>query len=242
MRPDHSRHTFVLMHGGFHGGWCWKHVAEDLRSRGHVVFTPTQTGLGERAHLLDASVGLETFARDIVGVLDSEDLSDVTLVGHSFGAIPVVAAADRIASRLRQLVFLDGILVPGGHTPFDQLSPQEVQERVEAARHYDGGVGMRPFPAWAFGVTEPDQAAWVESRLTPHPLRTFQDTLVLKRPFGNGLPCSYVACTNPWYLPVESSQRWARESADWRWREIPAGHDAMVTHPGLVAEVLSDLL
>lgn len=241
MSPKRSRHTFVLVHGGFHGGWCWKHVTEMLRERGHFVCTPTHTGLGERAHLLDESLGLETFVQDIVGVLETEELTDVTLVGHSFGAISVTGAADRTAPRLRRLVFLDGILVQGGCTAFDELSPEEVDKRVRAAQEYSGGLGVRPFPPSAFGVTDPEQAEWVRRRVTPHPLRTYRDTLVLEHEFGNDLPCTYIACTNPWYQPVESSREWARSHADWGWKEIPAAHNAMVTHPELVADTLCDV-
>lgn len=233
-----SRHTFVLVHGGFHGGWCWQHVAAMLRERGHIVYAPTHTGLGERAHLLDGTVSLETFVQDLVGVLEAEELNDVTLVGHSFGAISVAGAADRVAPRLRQLVFLDGILVQSGGTAFDELSPDEVDKRVSAAQEYSGGLGMRPFPPSTFGVTDPDQAAWVRRRVTPHPLRTYRDTLVLQHEFGNDLPCTYIACTNPWYRPVENSRKWARSHEEWGWREIRAAHNAMVTHPALVADEL----
>ena len=100
-----GRKTFVLVHGGFHGGWCWSQVANLLRARGHAVYTPT--GCGERSHLLSRSITLDTFVDDIANVLQWEDLHRVVLVGHSFGGIAITGVADRMPERLRQLVYLD---------------------------------------------------------------------------------------------------------------------------------------
>ncbi len=94
--------TFVLVHGAFHGGWCWRHVADRLRATGAAVFTPTMTGLGERAHLLSRAVGIETFFNDVTGLIAAEELNDVVLVGHSFGGVVISGAADRIPDKVRQ--------------------------------------------------------------------------------------------------------------------------------------------
>lgn len=242
MVDDPRRHTFVLVHGGFHGGWCWREVARHLASRGHEVHSPTQTGLGERAHLLDGSVGLKTFISDIVGVLDAEELSDVVLVGHSLGAASVTGAADRRAHLLAQIVFLDGLLVPHGRCVFDDMAAADRERREPAARDHCGGIALRPFPASAFGVTDPEQVSWLQRRLTPHPLRTFWDRMDLTHPFGNGVPCTYVVCTDPLYPAAEPSRRWVREQhPEWQWREIATGHDAMVLAPELVAAELHEL-
>jgi pimeloyl-ACP methyl ester carboxylesterase len=98
------RRTYVLVHGAWHGGWCWSKVAAILRSRGHSVFTPTQTGLGERSHLLSKSITLDVFVDDIANVLKWEDLKDVVLVGHSLGGSTISGVADRMRDRVRQLV------------------------------------------------------------------------------------------------------------------------------------------
>lgn len=82
-----SGQTFVMVHGAWHGGWCWQRVAEVLRGRGHDVYTPTLTGLGERSHLLGQSIDLNTHVKDVRAVLEYEDLHDVVLVGHSYGGL-----------------------------------------------------------------------------------------------------------------------------------------------------------
>jgi pimeloyl-ACP methyl ester carboxylesterase len=226
--------TFVLVHGAFHGGWCWRRVAERLNAAGHRVFTPTQTGLGERAHLLHPSVGAETYVQDVVGVLEAEELTDVVLVGHSLGGISITGTADRVPRRIRRLVYLDAIIVDHGHTAFDQLPPDVVAERIRGTRELGGGHTMHPFAPQAFGVTDPGDVAWVERRMTPQPLRVYQDTISLRNPVGNGLPCTYIACTDPAYPPAERSRRWALGRADWDLREIPTGHDAMITDAALL--------
>lgn len=233
--------TFVLVHGAFHGGWCWKRVADRLLSSGNRVYTPTQTGLGERAHLLDVDVGLDTFIEDVVGVIEAEELEDVILVGHSFGGISITGAADRVPERLRHLVYLDAFAVENGGMALGLLSEDVAAERMREAEEYSGGLAMPPFPASAFGVSEEEDAAWVERRLTPHPLKTYTDRLTLNNPAGNGRPCTYVACTDPPYPPTQSSRRWAAAREGWDVREIPSGHDAMITSPEKVVEILSDI-
>ncbi len=120
-----KRPPYVLVHGAWHGGWCWGKVAERLRAAGHRVFTPTLTGLGDRAHLIAPNVGLATHVEDVVATLEMEDLSDVVLVGHSFGGAVISGVADARADRIRRLVFLDSFLVQSGQSPFSQLPPRD---------------------------------------------------------------------------------------------------------------------
>src|SRR4030095_5416665 len=108
--------TFVLVHGAWHGGWCWSRVASILRGRGHIVLTPTQTGVGERSHLLSRSIDLDVFVADIVNVLQWEDLKDVVLVGHSFGGHATSGTADRVPERISQIVYLDAWILENGQT------------------------------------------------------------------------------------------------------------------------------
>lgn len=229
--------TFVLLHGAFHGGWCWAEVAGILRARGHVVTTPTQTGLGERGHLLAPGITLDTFAADLINHLRYEDLTDVTLVGHSFAGSPISKAAEVEGARLRKLVYLDAVVLEGDETAFDAFSERTRATRLQLAEEHDGGVSIPPPPAETFGVVEPAQAGWLAPRLTPHPLDTYRSPLGLTAPPGAGLPKVYVHCTEPDYAPL----RWAVErvrAADWRIEALATGHDAMVTAP----EALADLL
>jgi pimeloyl-ACP methyl ester carboxylesterase len=229
--------TFILVHGGFHGGWCWARVTERLRRRGARVFTPTQTGLGERAHLL-ASAGIDTFINDIVGVLEAEELEDVVLVGHSFGGIAVTGTVDRAPERVRHLVYLDALIVEDGQTAFDTMPEHLVAQRKADAEIHDGVPCMKAFPADAFGITDPVDVAWLERRLTPHPIGLYEERLSWRHPIGSHRPSTYVATTDPWYAPLLGSRDYARHQRDWGWHELNTGHDAMITAPAAVTDLL----
>lgn len=137
--------TYVLVHGAWHGGWCWKAVAQILRAHGHQVFTPTLSGLGERAHLLSKAIDLSVFIQDVVNVLKYEDLTDVVLVGHSFGGLPITGAADRVPQRIRQLVFLDAVVLEHEQTAFSRLAPEIVAQRIAQSNETSGGLSI-PVP------------------------------------------------------------------------------------------------
>ncbi len=228
--------NFVLVHGAWHGGWCWRHVADKLRACGHQVLTPTMTGLGERAHLLDQHTSLSTCIADIAGVIDAEEWQDVVLVGHSFAGPVITGVADRMPERLKQLVYLDALVVQHGQSALSLFSADVQQER---SRTIDPeGLRMAIPSPEKFGVTDPTQQAWLKRRLTPHPLKAYTEPLKLRHPFGNGLPKTYIAVTDPWYPPLAALRDWVRAQPDWQWREIAAGHDAMVTAPDALAELL----
>src|SRR5713226_3251144 len=125
--------TFVLVHGAWHGGWCWKKLAPLLRAAGHEVYTPTLTGLGERAHLLSRSVNVDTHAQDVLGVLACEDLREVTLVGHSYAGLLLPVIANAAADRLRQLVYLDAAVAASGLALFGRY-PETRAQVAEAVR------------------------------------------------------------------------------------------------------------
>ncbi|MCE0768146.1 alpha/beta fold hydrolase [Pseudonocardia kujensis] len=229
----------VLVHGAYHGGWCWRRVAALLREVGHEVFTPTLTGLGERAHLLTPEVGLATMIHDVTAVLETEELTDVLLVGHSFGALPVLGAADRLRDRIARIVLLDGLVVEAGRRAFDGLPADVVVQRELDARRRGNNLAMPPPPAEAFGVTDPADAAWVERHLTPQPLRSYREPLAVEGPLGAGLPVAYVYCSEPDYPAIAAGHQVVKDHG-WEWRDLPTGHDAMVTDPaGTVTALLA---
>lgn len=231
--------NFVLVHGGFHGGWCWRLVADKLRAQGHQVSCPTQTGLGERRHLISNQLTLDLFVQDIVHHLESEDLREVVLLGHSFGGLSISGAAERVPGRIRHLVYLDALILQPHQTPFGVLPPDVVQARRQGCAERHGVRCFMPPPVTAFGIP-PDHplADWVQERLTPQPACLYDSPLTLSAPPGQGLPRTYVACTAPAMPSVASSQAWVRQQPDWRWRELATGHDAMITDPDGVSEVL----
>lgn len=233
--------TFVLAHGAWHGGWCWERVARRLRDQGHSVFTPSFTGMGERAHLMSAAITMTTFVDDLVGLIEQEDLTDVILVGHSFGGVPVSGAADRIPGRIRQLVYLDGVVLESGRAPFDAYPAQEVQSRIAAARRVgDALVVLPPDPlpaAWGLvpGTSDYD---WVARHLTAMPLKVYQTALSLNGPVGAGLPRTYIHCTQPKSPVIAPSAALVKSWDGWDWIDFPGPHDAMITHPDAVAGIL----
>ena len=235
--------TFLLVHGGWHGGWCWRKVTALLRNAGHEVFAPTLTGLGERAHRQSPDVGLETHVQDVLGVLKYEDLRDIVLVGHSYGGMVIAGAAERADDRLAHLVFLDAFVPTDGTSLWDLLPDDAARERFETLAQTQGDGWRIPLP-WEsalrnWGVTSDDDLRWMVPRLTPHPLKTMQDRLPPTRT-ADRLPRTFIHCQ---YKPVgDAFSRFAEaaraEGSGWRHHELDTGHDAMVTMPDELSELL----
>ena len=169
--------TFVLVHGAWHGGWCYARVAALLRARGHTVFTPTLTGQGERAHLLSGSINLSTHIEDVLGVFRCERLSDVVLAGHSYGGMVITGVADRIAERIKALAYLDAFIPEDGQSLFDINIPANTQRFLDSAGA-SGGLSVPAPSAAYFGVNAAD-APTVDALATPHPIGCFTEKLKL---------------------------------------------------------------
>jgi pimeloyl-ACP methyl ester carboxylesterase len=236
-----SSKTYLLLHGNWHGGWCWVHVADALRAMGHPVLTPTQTGLGERRHLLSPAITLDTFIDDVVNVIEAEELHDVILVGHSFAGIVISGVADRMPDRMRHLVFLDSVILQDGQCLLDGLPPEIASQRRQAITS-EAGQGISPPDPAVFGVAGAPDRDWLLRRLTPQPAHTHDTPLRLVNPVGNGRPCTYIACTDPALANIEPSHRWARGRPGWTWLEIATGHDAMVTAPAELTRLLEGIV
>jgi len=240
--PPAARHTFVLIHGAWHGGWCWSRVAERLRSGGHTVCTPTLTGLGERRHLISPQVNLDTHIEDVLNVIEFEELSNVVLVGHSYAGIVISGVADRLPERLRHLVFLDSLLLENGKSIFSSFPREVVQQRLKAIRDTGGGVGAAAaLSPTAFGVREPRDVEWVARRMTPQPVGTYLQPLLLQAAIGNGLARTYIDCTVDPIATLAPAKALARREPGWKVRTLATGHDAMVTAPGPLADMLLEI-
>jgi pimeloyl-ACP methyl ester carboxylesterase len=231
--------TYVLVHGGAHGGWCYQRVADVLRSAGHRVYTPTLTGLGERAHLLGPDIDLDTHIADIVAVLHYEDLGDVILVGHSYGGMVITGVADRAGDRVSHLVYLDAATPVNGESLAELAAPLMAAAR-RGARTVDGVElvlfpGTEPLPH--YGVTDPDDIAWMDERLTPHPWKTFEQPLRLTHESAVAeIPQTHIVCTST--LPARDPARMASARAAGRLWDVDTGHDLMITEPESVADLL----
>jgi len=229
--------VFVLVHGAWHGGWCWGPVAAHLRAAGHLVTTPTLTGLGERAHLLSEAVDLETHVTDVVAHIEAEDLSEVVLVGHSYGGVVITHVADRTAARLSRLIYLDAQIGADGVSILDGMLPEIRDQRRAAAA---GGLTMASPTTAAFGISDPALAEWVAPRLRPHPIATYEQALPLSGPVGAGLPTDFILCTDPAFPSIGPFAERAR-GFGWPVHDLPTGHDAMLTAPEATATLLMEL-
>ena len=230
--------TYVLVHGGAHGGWCYGKVARLLRRAGHEVYTPTMTGLGEREHLLSVAIDLDMHIADIVNVLQFEDLGDVILVGHSYGGMVITGVADRASDRVGHLVFLDAATPDNGQSLEDVAGPI-----IRRARQYGetiSGVETVLYPTLEpidyFGVTDPADIDWMRMRLTPHPWRCYTQKLRLNNEAAvRRIPQTHILCTST--LQRRDIEALGRLTEGRLW-DIDSGHDLMITEPEAVAELL----
>lgn len=230
--------TFVLVHGGGHGGWCYQGVARILRAQGQEVYTPTMTGLGEREHLLSPAVDLDMHITDIVKVLQFEDLRDVILVGHSYGGMVITGVADRAADRVGHIVFLDAANPENGQSLVDLAGPLMEASRV-SGRIVDG-IELVLYPGTDpmnyFGLTDPQQIEWIKPKLTPHPWKCFEQKLILNNEaVMRKIPQTHIVCS--FTLPFRDVDALKNTSEGRVW-DVDTGHDLMISEPQAVAELL----
>lgn len=230
--------SFVLVHGAWHGGWCWVRVARLLRDAAHEVYAPTLTGLGERAHLAHPDIDLQTHVQDVLGVLESEELRHAVLVGHSYAGSVISGVAARAANRLSHLVYLDAFVPEAGKSLLDYAGPRAEAIR-ESARTAGEGWRIPPFPPERFGVTSQRDREWLSRRLVPQPLKTFEQPLAAAG--GDKLKRTYVYCSSPAMGAFDQFAERLRDDRKWQVVELKTGHDAMLTAPGDVAKILLGL-
>lgn len=234
--------TIVLIHGAWHGGWCWDRVRPLLEADGYRVLTPTLTGLGERAHLLSPDVGVHTHVDDIITALRDAHARECVLVGHSYAGIVLNGVIDRLSRgaapevRLRQLIYLDAVMVGHGECWRDMQTPEQAAARMGAVEIGAHGTAVIPVPlAQDLGIASPADQEWVASLLTPHPFRCYVDMLDAPHAMNTELPRTYIDCTAPTLGSLELSKQRVREEG-WRIVPLAAGHDCMVSAaPGTAA-------
>jgi len=230
--------SFVLVHGAWHGSWCWKRVRSLLQAQGHDVFTPTLTGVGERSHLLSHDVNLETHILDIVNLIRWEELSDVVLCGHSYAGCVITGVADRLPDRIRALIYLDAFVLKNGESLQQQLPEQQRNQLLENARSADGWK-VPPIPAEVFKVNATDRD-WVNRQCTVQPIGTFQQNIALTGGVDKIKNITYVLAGG--FVEGSPFPRFFEQAKvnGWNTRVIGCGHDVMLDEPEELASVLID--
>jgi pimeloyl-ACP methyl ester carboxylesterase len=228
--------TFLVCHGAWSAAWAWKKVRPLLRAMGHEIYTPTYTGLGERAHQASRSINLETHIADVLAVVDCEDLRDFVLVGHSYGGMVATGVADRVPELVSKLIYLDAFVPGDGQSLFDMLPPEERARRQQGA--VSGGDGWLLPPNPPPPDTSPEDVAWITPRRRWQPIGCFTQPLRLKNP--NAIRNrSYIYCTRlgPGDPFGQFAKRFRSDPA-WQFHEIDASHSPNITAPEALAGLL----
>ena len=238
--------NFVLVHGAWHGGWCWQRVSALLQQQGHRVHAVTLTGLGERAHLLSPAIMLDTHIDDVISAIEVEELHDVVLAVHSYAGMIGTAVADRIGKHLKHLVYVDAVIPKPGESWSSTQSAATQQQRLSAAQASTRFSFPPPDPE-VFGLMDADHA-WVKRRQTPHPGNTYQAPLSFDVKRVAAIARTFVNCTQPALGTIEPSRLRAKDPKFWdgAWLpnskivEIKTGHDPMISEPAALAKILLD--
>jgi pimeloyl-ACP methyl ester carboxylesterase len=229
--------TFVLVHGAWEAGWAWKWVSPILRAAGHDVYTPSLTGLGERSHLLNREVDLETHIQDVLGVINWGQLENVTLVGHSSGGMVITGTADRAQNKIGSLIYLDAFLPKNGQALIDLMSSERSASIRQLAEEMGEGWYVPPLPAPAWHVHDPNQAALLDELSTPHPLATMTQKISHSDNHFKIKKKAYVLATGyePSSFPQFADQA---KDMDWPIEELATHHFTMFSMPQETADIL----
>jgi pimeloyl-ACP methyl ester carboxylesterase len=235
---------FVLVHGAWHGAWCWRRVQPALVRLGHVAHAVTLTGVGERAHLLSKAITLETHIADVAGLIEAEELQDVVLVVHSYAGMIGTAIADRMPQRIKHLVYLDAAIPEPGESWSARHTPATRDGRINAAKASPHYTLPPPDPA-IFGLSGDDHA-WVARRQTPHPAEPYTHPLAFSIERVASVPRTFIDCTNPPLATIDSIRQRVRDPQFWggAWQrggrvvEMQTGHDPMVSAPDDLVQIL----
>jgi pimeloyl-ACP methyl ester carboxylesterase len=233
--------TFVLVHGAWTGAFAFRRVRQLLQAQGHEVFTPSLTGIGDRAHLASPIVDLSTHVRDVVNLVLYEDLKDVVLLGFSYGGFVVTGALEHIADRVAHLVYLDAFVPErSGDSVFAQHG------RPDRAPAQIGEPWLAPPPQRHFDSAE--EGAWIAARRTPQPIATLVEPVYVAQPvedypftrtyiFASAKPSEEMVLTT-----LEKSAARARSSTAWCYFEIETSHMVASNRPVELTEILLSLL
>lgn len=232
--------TFVLVHGAYEGGWIWRYVADRLRAKGHKVFTPTHTGLGERSHLMSGMITLDTHVTDVANVIKWERLENVVLAGHSYGGWVISGAVERMLPKIASIVYVDAFLPENGQKGLDLNSPgsqkavREAIARGEVSRPPDYSRENSPM------MTSQDRE-WLVSSATPQPIGVSLQPLALTGARDKVAKKAYIRARgypNPTY---DAAYKKLQSDTSWRLYDVPCGHSVMIDMPDRLTEILLEM-
>jgi pimeloyl-ACP methyl ester carboxylesterase len=229
--------TFVLVHGAWHGSWCWARVRQALLEQGHRVFTPTLTGVAEQSHALSPDIDLQRHVDDVTNLIRWEELDSVILCGHSYGGCVISGVADVVPERIAALIYLDAFLLEDGECLHDLLPAEHRELQVSLAKEHGEGWRVPPIPAEIFNVNAVDRG-WVDRQCTPQPLATFQQPLRLRGGPSRVARNHFIYASDWEGTPFTACYERAR-ARGWTTSEIACGHDVMLDRPeALTAELI----
>jgi pimeloyl-ACP methyl ester carboxylesterase len=233
--------TFVLVHGAWHGGWCWSRIAPQLRAAGHIVHTPTMTGFGERSHLLNPDVGLETNVVDIMNVLSWEDLHDVILVAQSYAGMVTTSVADRMPERIAALCYINAF-IPTDQISQNDLLPDWRREMIEEELANDPDAWRMPAPSpELIGVTDPEVAAWITDKMTVQSAKTMRDRATISGAIDRITNRTFIRATGYRNSTFDATVKEYMAHPVWRGVEIDTSHDAMITAADEVRTIFEEI-
>jgi pimeloyl-ACP methyl ester carboxylesterase len=244
-----NKANFVLVHPAWFGGWCWKKITPLLRAHSHDVYTPTLTGLGERAHLARREFGMGLHVEDVVNMLEYEDLTRVVLVGNSSAGMVITGVADQLPERVAHVVYLDAFVPEDGQTMLD-LIPADRRPAMEALVQKEGQGWLLPRfapPPWekfvpqAWHITAEDDLRWILPRLKPTPFGHFNEPVRRTNALAEKLPRTYIRCVQWPNAVFDRHAEAARRTTGWRYRELATSHLAFITHPREVTDLLLEI-
>ena len=235
--------NYILVHGGWHGAWCWDKVVPLLQAAGHHVYTPTLTGLGEQAALLTPEIGLDTHIQDVVNLIETEDLQQVILVGHSYSGMVITGVADSVPGRIAHLVYLDAVVPHDGQSMVDMGPLLGTILQRDANKNGDGWRVNPPGErrGGLYDVTEEPDLSLVRSKVTPQSLKTFMQPLHLTHQDAvAAIPHTYIECTRRGVIVwlMRRLMHGLPSDPGWNRRTLASGHDAMLIAPQALADLL----
>ncbi len=229
------RRSVVLVHGAWHGGGCWRRVADRIEAAGHKVFAPTLTGLADRSHLLSDRLTLDTHIADIANLMEWEDLSEVILCGHSYAGFVLAGVVERRLPTIAAVVFVDAYVPRDGQSMFDVATPSSRASLELAIKN--GDAVRQPPRAETFNVNERDRA-WVDARMTPQPVAVAMQKVRLSGAMEKVPRKAYVRATGYPNATFDRHLAEVRQRQGWQTFEVPSGHDVMIDRPDTLADIL----